>query len=278
LESALRLDHIDRRVDDSFGSDGDESGDQRYLHLSPSLGLSHRLTSSHSAYANYGHSFESPTLSALSANPSGGGGFKPELKPLQADHFELGLRGQNAGIDYQLALFHIDLKNELIPFELEQFIGRTFFRNAGTSVRDGLELAAQVKLSQAFSSSVSYSYSRFRFGESDLAVSEKQTPGVPQHNAFWQLSWQSESGWSAGFDLRHQGVLFADDLNMVEVESATIADLRVGYRRSNYSLYGGVRNLFGEKYFDNIRINAFGGRYYEAAPLGNCYAGVKVEL
>jgi iron complex outermembrane recepter protein len=38
-----------------------------------------------------------------------------------------------------------------------------------------------------------------------------------------------------------------------------------------------VNNLFDERYPGNVRINAFGGRYFEPAPDRNLYAGVAAE-
>ncbi len=277
-ETALRLDRIRASVDDRFTPDGDQSGERSYWHVSPSLGVSYRMAPAHTIYTNYGHSFESPTLSELSSNPDGSGGFNADLKALTADHYEIGLRGKARKLNYQLAYFHIDLQNELISFEIEQFPGRTFYRNAASSVRDGIEVSAQIRLSTSFSTNMSYSFSKFRFGDGDADIADKQIPGVPEHNAFWQLTWQEANGWSAALDLRHQGDLFANDENSVTVKAATILDLRAGYQWSKYSVHVGVRNLLGEDYFDNIRINAFGGRYYEAAPLRNLYAGVKVSF
>jgi iron complex outermembrane receptor protein len=42
--------------------------------------------------------------------------------------------------------------------------------------------------------------------------------------------------------------------------------------------YLGINNLFNEHYDSNIRINAFGGRYYEPAPERNLYAGIVVRF
>ena len=35
----------------------------------------------------------------------------------------------------------------------------------------------------------------------------------------------------------------------------------------------GVNNMFAEKYFDNIRLNASFGRYFEPAPKRKYYGG-----
>ncbi len=39
----------------------------------------------------------------------------------------------------------------------------------------------------------------------------------------------------------------------------------------------GINNLFDESYNSDIRINAFGGRYYEPAPDRNLYAGIELR-
>ena len=40
----------------------------------------------------------------------------------------------------------------------------------------------------------------------------------------------------------------------------------------------GVNNTFNQEYFDNIRINAFGKRYYEPAPKRNFYFGLNLSF
>jgi iron complex outermembrane receptor protein len=42
--------------------------------------------------------------------------------------------------------------------------------------------------------------------------------------------------------------------------------------------YGGINNLFNTTYYDNIRLNAFGGRFYEPAPGRNFYLGLSLNL
>ena len=55
-------------------------------------------------------------------------------------------------------------------------------------------------------------------------------------------------------------------------------NLRVGYDGGPdgilFSPFIGVQNLTNELYNGNVRINAFGGRYYEPAPELSVYAGM----
>ena len=62
------------------------------------------------------------------------------------------------------------------------------------------------------------------------------------------------------------GELFADNLNETQVSSYNL--LNITYSKqilNNSEIYLGVNNLLDVNYFDNIRINAFGKRYYEPA-------------
>jgi iron complex outermembrane receptor protein len=41
---------------------------------------------------------------------------------------------------------------------------------------------------------------------------------------------------------------------------------------------GGINNLLNTTYYDNIRLNAFGARFYEPAPGRNFYLGFQISL
>jgi iron complex outermembrane receptor protein len=44
-----------------------------------------------------------------------------------------------------------------------------------------------------------------------------------------------------------------------------------------FTPYLGINNLFDKEYIGNVRINAFGSRYYEPAPEFNIYAGLNAR-
>ena len=75
------------------------------------------------------------------------------------------------------------------------------------------------------------------------------------------------------------GELFADNLNETQVSSYNL--LNITYSKqifNNSEIYLGVNNLLDVNYFDNIRINAFGKRYYEPAPKRNFYFGLNFSF
>ena len=66
----------------------------------------------------------------------------------------------------------------------------------------------------------------------------------------------------------------------VKENDYSIVNLNFGFniktKHVKFLPFSGINNVFNTKYNDNIRINAFGGRYYEPAPEFNMYGGVRV--
>jgi len=284
LLAGLRYDELSYDVTDRFLTNGDDSGKLDFDEVSPSFAINYRMDSG-VLFASYSSSFETPTTTEL-ANPDGSGGFNTSLVAQTADNFELGFKRSNENLYYEITVFTIDLKNELIPFELAAFPGRTFFVNAGSSKRDGIETALSWKSNSGLQFDVSYTWSDFNFedfvDDSGNDFSGNQLPGLPRQFGYLGLSYNTDSGFSGTFETIYSGDLYANNANSTNVSSYTIANLRLGYdfQNGNWMIrpYIGINNLFDEAYNSNIRINAFGGRYFEPAPTRNFYAGVVVNF
>jgi iron complex outermembrane receptor protein len=276
LTLGLRYDHIEFDVSDDFLSDGDDSGKVNLDHLSPMIGLSFRKNKNTRYYATLSNAFETPTTIEF-ANPSGGG-FNQNLEPQESTNYEIGIKTNSERYSFEVALFHIDIDDELTPFELN---GRTFFENAGSSSRDGLEVAYSRKLTRQFELATSYTYSDFVFDRFTDAIGNiydgNTLPGIPEDLLHIGLSWKGENGFYAKLNNTYTGALYADNANTTAVKSHVVSDLRLGYtgfrKDWEFETFMGVNNLFDEDYNSNIRINAFGGRYFEPAPERNLFAG-----
>ncbi len=283
LSAGLRFDQVTFDVADRFLADGDDSGAIEFDQVSPSLGVSFHF-GENVVFGSFSSSFETPTTTEL-ANPDGSGGFNASLEPQRADNYEIGFKGERAGAYYELVVFHIDLADELVPFELADFPGRTFFRNAGKSTRTGLETALSWQHDSGFGAEASWTWSEFEFDsftdESGNEFGGKRLPGLPRHFGYAGLTYATQGGFYARLEARYSGELYADNANTVEVDSYTVANLRasreIRHGRWIVQPYAGINNLFDERYNSHIRTNAFGGRYYEPAPERNAYAGVEVR-
>ncbi len=280
LQAGLRYDEISYDVTDRFLADGDDSGTLDFDEVSPSIGLNVKLESG-VVFASYSSGFETPTTTEL-ANPDASGGFNPSLRPQVADHFEIGYKASTRGLFYELSLFRIDLEDELIPFELAAFPTRTFYSNAGSSDRRGLEAAVSWQHESGLRIDSSYTWSDFEFDsfidERGNDFSGKQLPGLPQHFGYLGFSYETDSGFSGVLEAYYSGDLYANNANTANVPSYVVSNLRfnIDINRGKwlFRTYAGINNLFDESYNNNIRINAFGSRYFEPAPGRHVYVGV----
>jgi iron complex outermembrane receptor protein len=279
-----RYDSNRLQVDDSFISDGDASDRHNLNAFSTSIGVNYRWKDKKSLYANFSTSFETPVLTELSANPQNIGGFNPDLQPQRAQNYEVGYRVNTTTDRINVALFYIHTSDDLVPYELADFPDRTFFRNAGTTNRYGIEVEYQRQLSQRLSLGGSYTFSDFRYGNYELdgtSLSGNELPAIPQHAASIILSYD-DNNLNAQLKTVYRGRLYTNDANTVAEDDFVVFNLSGSYnlvfKKSTLIPFVGINNLFNKQYNDNIRVNAFGGRYFEPAPGINFYAGVRLRL
>ena len=281
LTIGARFDSVDFRVDDHFIDDGDDSGQRAFDQLSPMFGISWQLGTTTSIYGNITTSFETPTTTEL-ANPSGGG-FNPVLKPQTATNYELGIKTRNSSMDLSVALYHISVVDEIVPFELPRSPGRSFFRNTGRSAHDGFEAAFTWRPSKSWRLTTAYTYSDYVFDEfaTPAGVFDgNRLPGIPKHLFACEAAFSHPQGWYANGDLRYISDQFADDANLTKVNGYTVLNLRAGTETVSggwkFNIFAGMNNVTSEAYFDNLRINAAAGRYFEPAPGRNIYTGLEI--
>ena len=276
LSTGLRLDI------QNLGADTVEEI-QKYTVFNPSLGLSYALADQHRVYANFSTSFETPTLSELSANPNGGEGLNLDLMPSKAINYELGWKNRTSSGYLEATTFYIESSNEILPYELEAFPGRAFYRNAGATSRFGLELAGSYQWNK-WAIQASMTQAQYRLEGMDTAneVEGKKIPGIPSSQFFLQLKYRSSSDWQWVLSGEHSGAFFANDSNNVEIKAYQKVRFQgqktVQTQWGKLDFFGGINNVLNTTYFDNIRLNAFGGRFYEPAPGRNFYFGLSLGI
>lgn len=282
----VRFDGNRLEVEDQKLDDGDQSGSRNLPAVNPSIGINYQLTERVALYGSFRSSFETPSLSELSANPSGEAGFNPGLESQRAFNYELGGKGLIFNrVDFDLALFYIQTQNDLVPFELAEFPDRSFFRNAGSTKRQGLEVWARYQITSQFSFKTSYTFSDFQYQDYQLPqgdFSGKALPGIPKHFAAFTLAYQNDQGINIRLQHRYISDFFANDANSSSEPAYQITDFSLGYRLQTkttiWTPFFGINNIFDTAYSDNIRLNAFGKRFYEPAPRINAYCGLRFRL
>lgn len=286
ITAGARFDYNKLAADDAFLDNGDDSGSVTLNAFNPSVGVSYAFAKAFITYTNISTSFETPALSELSANPDGTETFNENLKAQKAINYEVGFKGLlYQRVRYQLAAFLINTQDDLVPFELPQFPDRDFFRNAGSTSRKGVEVEAAYAFTKDLQVTASYTFSDFEYKEfevGDQNFAGNVLPGIARHITNVGLQYTHKSGLSTSLLANFVGSQFAQNSNETEVEGYELVNFRASYqtlfREVKIRPYLGVNNVLDQAYTDNVRINAFGGRFFEPAPGLTAFGGLVIHF
>lgn len=288
--AGLRYDWVKFAVRDRLvgGANPDDTGERLMRALSASLGIAVNPSPSLTVYGNVGSSFETPTTTELANSPSGAGGFNTGLKPQHAWSFELGARGSlDPRFTYSVALFQAEVRDALIPYEIAA--PRFFYRNAGSTRHQGLEVGADLSVVPGLSVGAAWTYADYRFRQysfTDTAgihvLGGRPLAGIPDH--WLHLTIRARPAAFAGVWAEVQptyssGYLVSDVAN-ARTSPWWSTNVRAGWDGSAGSMhlapFIGINNAFNHQYVSSVVINAARGRYYEPAPGRNVYLGISI--
>ncbi|HEY0305548.1 MAG TPA: TonB-dependent receptor [Longimicrobiales bacterium] len=285
LTAGARYDRTRFRITDRFLTDGrDDSGERTMSALSPSAGLTLRLSDIVTTFASVSTAFQSPTTTELINNPGGTG--MNELDPQRSVSYEVGLRALNERFAVELSAYHTRVRDALVPFQVAGGDGREFFRNAGRTRQQGIEAAGHAQITRTVRVAASHTWNDFVFLDDGLPAADfegNRLPGVPRHRFAGKVGWSARMAY-ADLEVEHTGAYYATDSNIETARNpaATVVDARAGATLrtggSRFEPFVGINNLLAEKYFSSVVINAAGARYFEPAPGRNIYFGLGVTI
>lgn len=255
--------------------------------LAPRLTLQHRFNNQLALYAGYAKGFSPPTTAELA--PSGGA-FNQDLLPELGSNYELGLRANafNETLSAELTAFYFELDHTIVVRRDAQ--GGEYFINAGRTRQPGVELSAQYRF--PFSERDypvtlwgSYTWYNFRyadFKQLEYDFSGNKMPGVAPNTLAAGLDADSRWGGYGRLTFFYSDRIALSDVNDVFADAYGLLGLRVGFhkriaRHYYMDLFAGADNLLDATYSLGNDINGYGGRYYNAAPGRNFYAGIALE-
>jgi iron complex outermembrane receptor protein len=248
--------------------------------LNPSVGLTYKVNSNDNIFFSFGTSFETPTLNELSNNPNGEG-LNNNLKSSSSLNYEIGWRKAVSNLTMEAIAYVISSENEILPYELEQFPGKNFYQNVGSTSRFGLELSSQLSF-KGGRINLSYTLSKNKFEDfiiDNNNLADNLIPGIPSQMLDLDLIFKLSRGRALIISNRLIGERYADNSNETLISSYNLLNIKYSKEIFSYSeIFLGVNNAFNQEYFDNIRINAFGKRYYEPAPKRNFYFGINFSF
>ena len=291
VTAGARVDAIRFENEDRLLAGGeDRSGSRSFTALSPSLGVSWN-TRPGLFYASVGTSFETPTTTELVNRPDMTGGFNPGIDPERATGLEAGFRGgwSPVRLRYQIAVFRMDVRDQLISYRTEEGGDRDFYRNAGKTRHDGLEISLRWQPLLWLELTAGYNLGRFTFRES-VSDGEGVTfergnslPGIPKHRLVSSVT-LTPGDYRISFSSEILDSYYADNANTATNPGYEVFHLELGHdgialtEHLRMAPFLMISNLFDARYNSSVSINANFGRYYEPAPGRAIYAGFSLML
>ncbi|RJO38863.1 TonB-dependent receptor family protein, partial [Acinetobacter baumannii] len=300
LDTGVRYSNVHYNSKDHFTSgpdeygtvNGDDSGKTDYDKVLPSAALSWQILPKLLAYVSYAKGFETPTFTEMAyQTDTSKSGFNFDLKPSTSNTYETGLKSQNHLGDFTLAVFQTKTKNDIVS--AGSLDGRSTFRNADKTLREGLEFAWNKKLWRDLTATASYTYLDATF---DANVPEKldqdekvlasaipagnAIPGIAKNQAYASLAWQPPHGLYGGVDVQYMDKVYVNDTNSDAAPSYSVTSANVGYAWVmgdwKVNSFAHVDNLFDKNYAGSVIVNDGNGRYFEPADGRNWSAGLRV--
>lgn len=281
--------------------DGNGTGSVRYSATSPVLGATWHALDTLNVYANWGKGFETPTLAEAAYTVESNaikGIFNTNLLASRSQHSEVGLKWTLAPTTrLDASVFRIATENEIVT--LKSAGGKTAYKNATRTVREGSELSLQHAWSAQWRSQLSMAWLRavydadFTSGTTPVP-SGKRMPGIPDQQLFASMQWADQGfaskanprplGWSASADWVARSAFWANDLNDADARVAGGGQLNLRVRHRSVwgpvraELWAGVDNVTDNAMGGSVIVNQAAKQYFEPGLPRNWMTGIKLSV
>ncbi|HUQ64783.1 MAG TPA: TonB-dependent receptor [Flavitalea sp.] len=260
--------------------------------LAPRLAVLKKIFPSVSLYGSIAKGYSPPTNAELLPST---GVVNANLEAETGLNYEAGIRGRvlNNRLYFDVNTFYFRLHNTIS--QRRDQAGADFFVNAGKTKQKGIETFATYRIvdnKALFFQNVSvwasntfhdFHYDEFEKITDDTAdYSGNRLPSIPKHFVSAGIDLVTKAGLYANVTYYYSDPIPLNDANSNYASSYNLASIRIGLRRVmterfSFDLFGTADNLFDVKYSLGNDINAFGGRYYNAAPERNFAVGASLR-
>ncbi len=256
------------------------SGNNRYSHFNPALGITDKLTPHLTVYAGMSQGNRVPTAGEIECSdpaapcllPSGLSSDPPTLRQPVAQTWEIGIRGgmdSLAGVSGRLnwnaGLFRTDVRDDI--YAVATSLSSGYFQNIGGTRRQGAELG--LRFSDAWLNAfLNYAYVAATFrsqlllpsplnggadANGDIEVRSGATlPGIPAHRVKAGMDVRAGAGWTVGVDVTCESpqYLRGDESNqMAALPGFAVVNLHATWRpTAHVEVFARIVNAFDRRY------------------------------
>jgi iron complex outermembrane receptor protein len=226
--------------------------DKSFSATLPKVGIRYDFLENHHIWAAYGEGFLVPTISQLYT----GRGPNPNLKPEEAGHYEIGLRGHfpllGGKFRYETSYYYQDIKNFIVSSDLNNVTQNV---NAGRVVVQGTETVLEYQPNQYFRVGVTHTYAhniyRQYIDSNGVDLSGEELSRSPEHHVNGRIAVMPLEGLA--IELEVDALTSYTTLNNASqdpkgrFERGERINLRLTYDKGPYELWFHALNLADEK-------------------------------
>ncbi len=283
--AGARYSQLDFSVDDFFirnNNNGviinlDDSGDKNFHENAFAAGIEYVFAESWNLFASAGKGYETPTLTEM-AYRTNTTGLNTDLESSQNHQIEWGFNFNSEDWLWKISQFTINTENEII---VDQSInGRTSFRNAQQTQRQGVELFNRYQFNDHWQINLCFQYLQAEFTQGQW--NHNQLPGLAKK------VYQADVGYSPfandNFTIQLSSVyrdqVATADNNLVFAPSWQVWDLSLQGKTfwKNLDWWFRVNNLTDETYVGSVIVNQTNGRSFEPGLGRNFWFGVDLKF
>lgn len=257
--------------------------------FSPRLALLKKFSDAISLFTSFSDGFSPPSLAEVRPSTNT---FSNTLKPESGINLEFGARGSlsQERFKYDFVVYDFGLRNTIVVQRNGE--GADYFVNAGKTSQRGVEALVSYDFVNGESAVslwrlwASYAYQHFRFRDYaplDTDYSGNALTGIAPTIFSGGADLTLRKAFSANLTLNYVDHIPLNDANTAFAESYVLLGLRAGWNTSineqnRLQIFAGIDNALDERYSLGNDLNAFGGRYYNAAMPRNYYAGLSISI
>jgi iron complex outermembrane recepter protein len=270
LVAGVQGTYAQRHFSDFFNTsvDGDQSRNLIFRGLNPKFGMIYELTDKDQIFANFSKSWQPPSFDDMvefDTGPNTSQVMTP-LQPQWAWTAEVGTRGENGRFEWELALYHSWVRNELMDVYNPLTDVDEGGLNIPHSTHQGIEAGLETRLLDSIfvqedkthagdrlTLRQNYTLTDLRF-DNNANFGNNRIAGVPMNDYQVQLMYESGRGFYAGPNLHWVITRFpVDNANTLYCSAYALLGFRAGIRLGKgFSVFFDARNLLDQRYASSV--------------------------
>lgn len=263
----------------------------RFTRFTPKIGATYEFAPNLHGFVSYNRGFRAPSENQLfrpagAATPAQAQALLAsalDLKPIKAEQYEIGLRGNWNALSYNVALYRLEKDDDILSFT-DTATNETQTVNAGRTLHRGIEIGLGLPLLPGLRADVAFSYAKHTYkdwvvatGATPIDFSGNEIESAPRVLANTRLTWAPVEPLQLQLEWVRVGSYYMDAANTAKYSGHNLLNLRARWSVTrDVTLYLNINNLGDKRYADSASISSNTPVFAPGLPR-TYYAGVELK-